>query len=47
MLAVIIVAGCQKKAMMHAKASTMMRSALSANPTVSIFIPAASALARV
>jgi len=41
-----VVSGCQKKAAMLATASMIMRSALSANPTDSIFIPAASALAR-
>jgi hypothetical protein len=39
-------AGSQTIAIMLAMASMIMRSALSANPTDSIFIPTASALAR-
>jgi len=40
-------AGSQKIAIMLAVASMSMRSGLSASPMDSIFIPAASALARV
>ena len=43
----IVVFGCQKAAVMLAMASMIMRSALSASPIDSIFIPVASALARV
>lgn len=43
----IVVCGCQKVANMVAVANMSMRSGLSASPMDSIFIPAASALARV
>lgn len=46
MPAFIAVFGCQKAAVTVDMASMIMRSALSASPTVSIFIPVASALAR-
>lgn len=47
MPAFIVVFGCQKAAVTVAVASMIMRSALSASPIDSIFIPVASALARV
>ena len=40
------VCGCQKNATRLAMASMIMRSALSASPIDSIFMPAASAFAR-
>lgn len=43
----IAVFGCQKAAVTVAVASMIMRSALSASPIDSIFIPVTSALARV
>ena len=46
MPAVIAVCGCQKIAVMLAAASMIIRSALSVSPMDSIFIPVASALAR-
>jgi len=42
----MVVVGCQKVATMLAAAIIMMRSALSAMPTASIFTPEASDLAR-